>query len=743
MSLFQELKRRNVFRVGIAYVVGSWLLLQFTEVLSELLKLPEQVGPIVVTVVLIGLPLALFFAWAFELTPEGLKREHEVDREESITPQTGRRLDRVIIVMLAVALAYFIWESRFSERQPEPAPETAAESVADSDPTAQTEATPADEVKRQSIAVLPFASRSSLEEDEFFVEGIHDDLLTNLARIGSLKVISRTSMLRFKDTAKPIREIAAELGVATIMEGAVQRSGGTVRINVQLIDARNEGHLWGEIFDRELTAESLFEIQSEISEKIAAALKATLSPEERRRISDRPTDNLAAYNAYLRGRQRMARRNSTDLEQAMAEFERAVELDPQFAVAWVGLAETANLLPFYSTADRMEMLARQEQAVRRALDLNPRLGEAHLSLAAFYRDQERYEEAEAAFRRAIELSPNYATAHFWYASFLRNWPSRYARALELIRKAAELDPLSSIIQANVADTYLTLGRFEDADRQLQRLLEMDPEFVPAFSMHARLAELNGRFDEQVRWLRTGTELDPGRILNYAIQTLPLLNLGDQTGVAAIKKTIEELDREHVANGYVDALDSLYRQNYAAALEAVNWVDSRTGRLPSNQITFGSIRLLSEDYRGARESFVIAEPRFFDRDTWAAALDQQGALGCTVAWVLARTGEPDVGEALLARTLDYMENELPKYVEHADRFDYPACYLIRGDLDRAIAAFETQVEHGHYSFWWLNTRMPWYEPLRGTLRFEAAMQQIHANNERQRANLARVDAAASL
>ncbi len=736
MSLFEELKRRNVFRVGIAYVVGSWLLLQFTEVLSGLLELPPQVGPVVVTVVLFGLPLVLIFAWVFELTPEGLKREHEVDREESITGQTGRKLDRVIIVMLVVALGYFIWESRFSQRAPDPAPETMAGSVAGS--AEAPEAVESDTVEARSIAVLPFANRSRLEDDEFFVEGIHDDLLTNLARIGALKVISRTSMLRYKDTGKRIPEIAAELGVATIMEGAVQRSGDTVRINVQLIDARTDEHLWAEIFDRRLTAENLFEIQSEIAEKIAAALKATLSPEEQRRISDRPTDNLAAYNAYLRGRQRMARRNSADLEQALAEFERAVELDPQFAMAWVGVAEAANLLPGYSTADSQEMLDRQEQAANRALELNPQLGEAHLSLAEVYRNRERYEEAEAAYRKAIELSPNYATARFWYSNFLANWPSRYRESLELSREAVELDPLSSVIQLSVASHYLNLGRFEDAEAQLERLLEKDPEFAPAFSTRARVAQLRGRFDEQLHWMRKSTELDPGRIFNYLDQASALLNLGDEAGLTSIKRTIRDLDDQHIANGWVAALESLYRQNYAAALEGVNWVDSRTGRLPSTQITFGFIRVLNGDYRGARESLMIAEPRFFERDRWPAALDQYGGLGCVVAWVMARTGDPEMGEALLARTLDYMENELPEYVDHPDFLGYPDCYLIHGDRDEAIAAFQTQVQHGHYAFWWLNTRMPWYEPLRGTPRFEAAMRQIHANNERQRANLARLD-----
>ena len=248
------------------------------EVLSELLNLPEEVGPVVVAIVAIGFPLALFFAWAFELTPEGIKRENEVDRSQSITPQTGQKLNIAIIVLLVVAVGYLLFD-KFSGDRPESASTPAAEvtEVAEAMEAASApDSEPTDE--RPSIAVIPFVNRSRLEEDEFFVDGVHDDLLTNLARIGSLKVISRTSVLRYRDTETPIPEIAEELGVATIMEGAVQRAGDTVRINVQLIDAATDEHLWAEIYDREMTAENLFAIQSEISRAIADALQATLTP---------------------------------------------------------------------------------------------------------------------------------------------------------------------------------------------------------------------------------------------------------------------------------------------------------------------------------------------------------------------------------------------------------------------------------------------------------------------------------
>jgi len=221
--------------------------MQIADVVLNNITAPDWVFQVLMLFLAVGLPIAVIFAWAFEMTPEGLKREHEVDRSQSITGVTGRKLNNVITILLVLALAYFVWESRIADE-------------------------PAAQASRLSIAVLPFVNRSNRQEDEFFTTGIHDDLLTTIAKIGSLKVISRTSVMEYKDTTKKIPQIARELGVANILEGGIQRTGNQVRINVQLIDAVTDEHLWAEIYDRELTAENIFAIQSEISKAIAEAL---------------------------------------------------------------------------------------------------------------------------------------------------------------------------------------------------------------------------------------------------------------------------------------------------------------------------------------------------------------------------------------------------------------------------------------------------------------------------------------
>ena len=350
MGFFGELKRRNVFRVAIAFAIVAWLVVQVADIVLENIGAPAWVMQTMLLLLALGFIVTAMFAWAYEVTPEGIRRESEVDRSASITRVTGRRLDQMIVGLLVVSLAYFVWEARFAGHDEGGAPDTPAAVK----PAAEEDAvfvTPASDL---SIAVLPFDNRSALPEDAFFADGMHDDLLTTLAKIGSLKVISRTSVMQYRNTTMTVPEIARKLGVANILEGGVQRAGNQVRINVQLINAETDEHVWAEIFDRELTAENLFAIQSEISKAVAEALQATLSPAERQRIDTTPTDSLEAFDHYLRGRVLLAKRTTDEMQQATQEFLKAVELDPKFALAWVGVADAQCLISSRSGADPVD-----------------------------------------------------------------------------------------------------------------------------------------------------------------------------------------------------------------------------------------------------------------------------------------------------------------------------------------------------------------------------------------------------
>ncbi|MCZ6559257.1 MAG: adenylyl cyclase, partial [Gammaproteobacteria bacterium] len=326
MSFIQELKRRNVFRVAITYGAVGWLLVEVASVLFPTFEAPAWVMKVFATIIFLGFPLALFLAWSFELTPDGIKKEKDVDRSLSITAQTGRKIDYVIIAVLVLALGFFVYDKFVLS----PGQKAALVDAGIQGATGQADATP---VTEKSIAVLPFENISRNEAHEPFTIGIHDDLLTQLSKIGSIKTISRTSVLQYRGTTKTIPQIARELGVATILEGGVQRVGDRVRINVQLIGAKTDVHLWAETYDRQLTATNIFMIQSEIATAIADALRATLLPTEQKRLATIPTENLEALEAYFLGKQSMAKRTRTALVGAVDYFKKAIELDPDFALA--------------------------------------------------------------------------------------------------------------------------------------------------------------------------------------------------------------------------------------------------------------------------------------------------------------------------------------------------------------------------------------------------------------------------
>ncbi|MCH8221563.1 MAG: hypothetical protein IIA76_09530, partial [Proteobacteria bacterium] len=308
----QELKRRNVFRVAAIYVIVSWLLMQIGDVMFPALHLPEWTTTMLVAFLLLGFPIAVILAWAYEVTPAGVKRTEDVEPGESVTHITGRKIDFIIIAVLAVAVVFLIAKVWFED-------DTAPPGIVS--------------VPDKSIAVLPFANISADEENaEFFAAGVHDELLTLLSRIGGIKVISRTSVENLDD-GLGIPEIGALLGVATVLEGQVQRAGDRLRIHVQLIDAVKEDHLWATTYDRELTAENVFEVQSDIAKTIAKALRVQLSVSDEALLRTVPTENTQALNRYLLGRQLAFRSTFESLRRAERYFQEATELDPGYAQA--------------------------------------------------------------------------------------------------------------------------------------------------------------------------------------------------------------------------------------------------------------------------------------------------------------------------------------------------------------------------------------------------------------------------
>gem|GEM_PF-712200 len=492
MSFISELKRRNVFRAAIGYVISTWLLAQVADLVLGTIGAPAWVMQTILLIFALGFPVVLFFSWAYEVTPEGIKRESEIDQAHSISPVTARKLDRAILVLLVLSLGYFIWESRFSDRDFEQSAEPAAagEAIA----PAESGVEPVG-VESGSIAVLPFDNRSKLEDDIFFTEGIHDELLSNLAQIGSLKVISRTSVMRYQDTRLSIPEIGRELGVAAVLEGAVQRSGGTVRVNVQLIDALTDEHLWAQTYDRELTAENLFSIQTEISQIIARSLKTELSPEEEQRISTTPTTNLAAYDAYLRGRQNERLGGNDNLRAALNLYRQATDADPNFAAAWAGRALMVLYLRetgFWGEIPEQEAYVLAQTNIDRALAIDPQSAEAHSVQARMHYEQYRFREALDSLNRALTYNPNLAYAYREKAQVLSAM-GEIQGAWEGILMSLDRDPFDrtgKMIAAELAWTYL--GPEQAA--QLQSRLADNPVGLGLLQVKRRIRSEAGMAD---------------------------------------------------------------------------------------------------------------------------------------------------------------------------------------------------------------------------------------------------------
>jgi len=753
MSFFAELKRRNVFRVGITYLIVAWLVMQVADVVINNIGAPGWVFQVILLVLCIGFPLVLIFAWAFEMTPDGLKKEKDIDRSQSITPQTGKKLNNTILILMALTIAYLLFDKFSGPAQPgsehlsqQASSQTigangkSALTPVEAIAPAQAEAEPA--ISRQSIAVLPFENRSNREEDQFFTDGIHDDLLTTIARIGSMKVISRTSVMEYKNTTKKIPEIAKELGVANILEGGIQRSGEQVRINVQLIDAQTDEHLWAEIFDRELTAKNLFAIQSEISQKIADALETTLSPEETKRINTMPTQNLAAYDAYMRGKQLMATRESSGLEDAIREFRNAVELDPQFALAWVGIADSYLLLTYYGSIDSKEAFAMQQEAVDHAIKIDPGLGEAYVSLAKVYGDLGERDKMEAAFKKAIELSPNYATAYHFYSGDIGS-SSRGQEALELMRKAIELDPRSAIIGINLADLYLTLGLYSRAEQQYKKIIDLNPRFSRGYYVLGDFYGITqGRFDLASQNYHKALLIDPDSVNALVALAGLSLNIGDVEAAERYRNRLSDLNNQDWQLGWLDMGINLARGNTGGIRDAWNWMRTRVPNRPSHSEDAALLHLTLGDPMSTREIYLDANPDWINPEAWAYLVDRNPGTACLVAWTFANTGDEALGSALLDQTLDFI-GALPGLIENSYTSESQFCYLMSGDIEKALVQIETQLANNYLVSWQTWDKLPMYEQIRLEPRYQTALAERDRRIAEQRIIIDQMNAEAGL
>ncbi len=476
-DLIQELKRRNVFRVGMAYVVVAWLLAQAAELAFGSFEAPAWVMKVLLFVLVLGFPLALFFAWAFELTPEGIRLENKDERGDSIAPRTGQKLDRLIIVLLSLAVVYFVVDKGFLQKTTETTASPGVEQTTATVPSgaAQNESTATDTTRdKRSIAVLPFLNMSSDKDNEYFADGISEEILNVLARVPQLKVAARTSSFRYKGENIDIAEIAKALRVDHVLEGSVRRQGDKVRVTAQLIQAPGGYHLWSETYDR--TLDDIFQIQDEMAGAIAETLQVKLGLIEPGK-NRTGTDNLLAYEYYLRGVHFWSLRVFDDLLLAIDYFKRAIDADPNFAKAYAGLAMTYSVIEGYGDfAGPAYELA--EASARRALDLDPDSAEAMAALGNTFYKTGRLPESESFLKEAVAISPNFATAHQWLGNMLSQ-AGRRVEGLRSLDVAVDLDPEARVIGANRANHLYNMERWAKCSAQSEQVLSYAPEYYDA------------------------------------------------------------------------------------------------------------------------------------------------------------------------------------------------------------------------------------------------------------------------
>jgi TolB-like protein/Flp pilus assembly protein TadD len=470
LQLFKELQRRNVFRVTIGYVISSWLLAQVADLVLENIGAPAWVMQTILLVLALGFPVVVFFSWAYEVTAEGIKREADVDRTQSTTQLTGRKLDRAITGVLVIALAYFAYDKFVLSADREAALVESATQIV----TEQVASADVPKESNKSIAVLPFVNMSSDPEQEFFSDGISEELLNGLAKIDSLKVAARTSSFSFKGQNRPVGEIAQVLGVAHILEGSVRKSGSQIRITAQLIRVSDGFHMWSETYDRELV--NIFAIQDEITEAIVSELRVKLNVQTQ--IASTTTDDPEAYQEYLQGRYFWNLRTTQNLYLAVDHFERATQLDPSYADAWVGLSEAWVLLPVWEFSDTKasKQFEQARLAAEKALSLNPGSGRAHAVLGEMHLLRLEWRESLFNFELAVKYGPENATTWQWYAGALSVLGKR-GMAEEAYQTGMELDPLSRIIGSNAAEFHMVAGQYDAALDRIDQTLAFAPDFL--------------------------------------------------------------------------------------------------------------------------------------------------------------------------------------------------------------------------------------------------------------------------
>jgi len=548
-NFFSELKRRNVYKVAVAYAIVGWVIAQIATQIFPFLEIPNWVVRLIIVLIAIGFPIALVIAWAFEATPEGIKRTEVADTMPVSAAIRRKKHAWIYVVVIAAAISVTLF---FLGRY------TAGNKSVASVPN---------ELPAKSIAVLPFDNLSRDPDNAYFAEGVQDEILTRLAKVADLKVISRTSTQRFKSAPSDLREIAKQLGVMNIVEGSVQKANDQVRVNVQLINAMTDAHLWADTYDRKLI--DIFSVESEIAKTIADTLQVKLTGSEKQMMAAQPTTDTTAYQLYHKGRSLWERRSGDNIPKAISFYEQAIARDPNYALAYAGLAQAYILVPFYTGVDRFDAYLKAKDAALKALRLDSNLAEAHAALGkVLFFSEIDLTGAMREYKRAIELEPNDATAHHWFGNDSLAALGQFEEAIAEGKRSVELDPLSVVINVDLGETFYYARHYDEAARQMRKALEIDPTSFYAHYNLGIVLQLKGDLSGAIAEYEKAKQLGDNPLVSAICASAKAL-AGDKNAALRMLTDFDELSRHREVVGYCRALLYLSLNNKD---EALRWLE---------------------------------------------------------------------------------------------------------------------------------------------------------------------------